>query len=85
MEEPMTGPRRRGCQPRLLRGQRRFPRAIREPFTWEGPSSVPATMHPQDLSSLPSLRRIGGFFPSPVTSWSWVTMGGLAFVIVALW
>ncbi|MFA9461126.1 hypothetical protein [Thiohalorhabdus methylotrophus] len=74
-----------GCQPRLLRGGRRMRPAFRNSFTWEGPTPVPVKMHPQDLSAFPSLRRIGIFIPRPATSWSWVTMGSLAFIIMALW
>ncbi|WP_143004041.1 hypothetical protein [Thiohalorhabdus denitrificans] len=78
-----AGPR--GCQPRLLRGGRCHRPVLSSSLTWKGPTPVPVRMHPQDLSALPSMRRIGLPIPRQAVSWSWVTIGSLAFVIVAFW
>lgn len=82
---PSSGQGCKGCQPRLLRGKRRIHPAFGRSSTWQGPPPTPVKMHPQDLSAFPSLHRIGLLFPNPATSWSWVTVGGLAFLIVAFW
>ncbi|MFP4615381.1 MAG: hypothetical protein ACLFRB_05860 [Thiohalorhabdus sp.] len=74
-----------GFQPRLLRG-RRCPRPVlSSSLTWDGPTPVPVRMHPQDLSALPAMRRVKVHIPRSAVPWSWVTIGSLAFVIVAFW